>query len=34
MLNRKNIFMNISKELNEIEPGITGKLLEEVSNAG
>jgi len=31
LMNKKNIFMSISKELNKIEKGITGKLLKEVS---
>jgi len=31
IMNKKNIFMNVSKELNKIESGITGKLLKEVS---
>jgi hypothetical protein len=32
MMNKKNIYMDIAKELNIIEPGITSKLLQEVSD--
>lgn len=31
LMNKRNIFINISKELNKIKPGITGELLKEVS---
>lgn len=32
IMNKRNIYMDIAKELNNIEPGITSKLLKEVSD--
>jgi hypothetical protein len=32
-MNKRNIYINVSRELNNLEPGITGDLLKQVSDA-